>query len=514
MMTWASTERIRVLNHQRRNMGNIRTLCSTAIVILAGSSHSALATTYNSDGSPTNIQSIHDRQAHNGDTITLPAGTFAWTKTVNISKNISIIGVKGRTIINDRISKTGSSPGAFNCSLPSGTTLFRISGINFQGAVGPINTGSLGEISVGGVSTTPNVRIDNCEFNGLYLRPIVFFGGLWGVVDHCDFTMDPWVGGINIRHSSWKGIGDYGDNSWADGPHWGSEQAIFIEDCTFNNFSSATFIDGDGGMRAVVRHCTIFGSEAGNHGTETGQRYRSGRTFEFYQNHCDGGPSTFYHNWMLYVRGGSALIWGNYSDRYDSLVVFSEYRLWFEATPWGQADGTNVWDVNKPNVFATGRHTGGNGSSRLVTSANWQNNQWQPYSVRNITRGTASSITSNTANTITPAANPQGASMTFNSGDSFDIRKVDIMLDQPGRGKGDYISGNNPAPARWPHQASEPVRVWGNVLGPNFGNGNGKPVVYSQGYSVIQNRDWFYSSDNSAALPGYTPYVYPHPLQR
>jgi hypothetical protein len=193
-------------------------------------------------------------------------------------------------------------------------------------------------------------------------------------------------------------------------------------------------------------------------------------------------------------------------------VVFSEYRLWFRATPWGQADGTNAWDVNSPTVFVTGTHTGGNGSNVLVTNAHWQTNQWRAYSVRNVTRGTASSIGSNTSNTITPDGNPQGQSMTFNSGDSFEIRKINTVLDQPGRGKGDYMSGSNPAPIGWPHQASEPVHVWGNTLGPNFGNGNGRPAVYSQGYSVIQNQDWFYSSDNSAALPGYTPYVYPHPL--
>ena len=103
--------------------------------------------------------------------------------------------------------------------------------------------------------------------------------------------------------------------------------------------------------------------------------------------------------------------------------------------------------------------------------------------------------------------------MTFNTGDSFQIRKVSMVLDQPGRGKGNYISGSNPAPIAWPHQASEPVHIWGNTLGLlNFGNGNGRAVVYSQGYSVIQDQDWFYSLDNSAALPGYTPYVYPHPL--
>ena len=308
---------------------------TSAAITLTSSGFSVLATVYESDGSSSNLQSIHDTLAQNGDTITLPAGTFTWTQTVNLSKNISIVGVTGQTTINDQISKTAGSPGAFRCNLPSGATLFRISGIKFQGTVGPAYTGSLGEISLDGVSATPNVRIDNCQFNGLYLRPIVFFGGLWGVIDHCGFTMGPWVGGIDVRHSGWKGIGSYGDNSWADDPRWGSEQAIFIEDCVFNNFSGATFIDGDGGMRVVVRHCTIYGSEAGNHGTETGQRNRSGRTFEFYQNQCDGGPSTFNHNWMIYVRGGSALVWGNYSDRYDSLVVFSEYRLWFQATPLG-----------------------------------------------------------------------------------------------------------------------------------------------------------------------------------
>jgi hypothetical protein len=52
--------------------------------------------------------------------------------------------------------------------------LFRISGIKFQGTVGPAYSGSLGEISLDGVSAVPNVRIDNCQFNGLYLRPIVF----------------------------------------------------------------------------------------------------------------------------------------------------------------------------------------------------------------------------------------------------------------------------------------------------------------------------------------------------
>jgi len=99
--------------------------------------------------------------------------------------------------------------------------------------------------------------------------------------------------------------------------------------------------------------------------------------------------------------------------------------------------------------------------------------------------------------------------MSFIAGNSYDIRKVLHVLDQPGYGKGDLIDTAHPA---WPNEASEPVRIWSNTLGPNFGNGNGRPVVYTQGLNILQNQDWFYSTDNSAALPGYTPYIYPHPL--
>ena len=77
-----------------------------------------------------------------------------------------------------------------------------------------------------------------------------------------------WVGGIDIRHSAWKGIGEYGDNSWADDPRWGSEQAIFIEDCTFNNFSGATSIEGTAGCAWSSGIARSLGAKPGNHGTE------------------------------------------------------------------------------------------------------------------------------------------------------------------------------------------------------------------------------------------------------
>lgn len=457
----------------------------------------------------------------------LPPGAHEWTQTVTVDKAISIIG-QG-TILIDNITKSGNNLGVFRGSIPnSDTALSRISGITVNTAAIPDYQGSGGQININRVSSIPNIRIDHSTFNQLHIKPIVLSGSPLGVIDHCSITMGPWVGGIVIGHDTWKGVGQYGDNSWADDAHYGTDQFVFIEDCDFHHMGGATFLDSESGMRAVVRHCTIDTAEAGNHGTETSQRHRSGRAIEFYENHavgcdtripnnCNGGSNE--SGWVFYLRGGSGLFWGNYVDQFDSLVVMAEYRLYFAATPWGQADGVNAWDVNSATVFATGTHTGSNGASVLTDSSkHWTTNQYQfnqtalGYSIRNITRHTASMIDKNTSNTITPEGNPQGASMTFSAGDQYEIRQVIDVLDQPGVGKGDLISGSQPVPFAWPHQQSEPVRIWANTLGPNFGRNNGRAVVYSQSATVIKNQDWFYSTDDSAALPGYVPFTYPHPL--
>src|SRR4029450_10889337 len=50
------------------------------------------ATVYHSDGSAINVQFIHDTLAQNGDTITLPQGTFSWATGVSITKIITLQG--------------------------------------------------------------------------------------------------------------------------------------------------------------------------------------------------------------------------------------------------------------------------------------------------------------------------------------------------------------------------------------------------------------------------------------
>src|SRR6516164_4637795 len=79
------------------------------------------ATVWPSDGSEANVQAIHDTNAQDGDTITLPAGTFIWTTRVTLTKGITLSGqttitgagtanctANDQTIIVDEIPRTNS----------------------------------------------------------------------------------------------------------------------------------------------------------------------------------------------------------------------------------------------------------------------------------------------------------------------------------------------------------------------------------------------------------------------
>lgn len=65
------------------------------------------ATVYPSNGSASDVQHIHNAQAANGDTITIPSGTFAWSTPVKISKAIKLQGQgSGRIVGNTKSQAT------------------------------------------------------------------------------------------------------------------------------------------------------------------------------------------------------------------------------------------------------------------------------------------------------------------------------------------------------------------------------------------------------------------------
>ena len=88
------------------------------------------------------------------------------------------------------------------------------------------------------------------------------------------------------------------------------------------------------------------------------------------------------------------------------------------------------------------------------------------------------------------------------AGDSLEIRKVVHALDQPGRALGSLITGNPPIrPPGWNYQVTQPCYSWNNTTG-------NAQVDFSAGPGVRANVHYF----NDTPMPGYTPYVYPHPL--
>src|ERR1700757_607388 len=113
-------------------MFKFQALGKSAIVILIWNGFPALATVYNSDGSSTNVQYVHDNLAVVGDTIAIPAGTFTWSTKVTIAKAITLQGAGiGQTIIKDNVQNTQLILWTLAAGQPS-----RLTGIEFQNGGG------------------------------------------------------------------------------------------------------------------------------------------------------------------------------------------------------------------------------------------------------------------------------------------------------------------------------------------------------------------------------------------
>jgi hypothetical protein len=470
------------------------------------------ATVYYSDGSAANLQAIHDNQAQNGDTITLPAGTFTWTTGVTISKGITLQGAGiGQTILRDAMT-TGASTLRFN--LATGRAA-RLTGIEMTDGGRTTNPGAAGVLQVQG-SNSPGTtfRWDHCRWN--QLGGVASLDTVVGVIDHVDFVFGARSNNAMFLWDTRWGGGEYGDGSWSASTGFGTAQmGLFIEDCTVTSTLSGYvtgFTDAYNGARFVVRHCTLTGNTmVQNHGTESSGRGRGTRAMEIYNNTIGGtGLSSVVGG----SRSGTVLFHDNTTTGYLIPLVFnlSNYRTHYPFAPWAGADGANVWDVNEPNIFATGTAaTSSFGTTVTVSGVNWITNQWVGYSVRrtsnvcNANTITFGLILGNTSNTITYTSNGGYpiSSLTFCAGDTLEIRRVHHVFDGIGRAVGSLITGTNPTPPlNWNDQVTEPCYSWNNFQGSAHAN-------FAITDPSIRAGEHFF---NDTPMPGYTPYVYPHPL--
>jgi hypothetical protein len=458
-----------------------------------------------------------------GDTVLLPPGTYVWTQAVNLN-GVSLRGAgTNQTVIIDEVPRANNG-GQLVVITGNANRITELSNLQFRG--GMINTGYnyMGSIVCSGTASI-SWRVDHVLFNGLYSKNIVTYGNALSVIDHNTFLMRA----IAIEDNGYL-VGDgEGDQSYNSPPTYGlnSSNVLYIEDNFFTNIigAPAGVSDGEGGAREVFRHNTVWNDFFANHGTETGGRLRSERSFEIYDNTFNFSPAAngYPYYTIADIRGGSGVIYSNTVNGYASIVALRNFRStdaycgqWY---PFCGANGTNSWDSNSPALYLSGTNSAPNGSSYLqVAGADWTNNQWAGYTLVNANSGYFSVVNSNSMDTmyyLGAGLVQSHAPMTFNTGDYFKLYLVYATLDQPGRGSGDlladagmdannneYVINTSFGVPAYPRQALEPIYCWSNVL-------NGALAGMSSPYPGLQeNRDFY----NNISKPGYTPFIYPHPL--
>jgi hypothetical protein len=473
--------------------------------------------------------------AHDGDTVTVPAGTASWNSTLAIAKGISLVGANVKatddlTVFLDDVAISGRGTAEIIQASPKAGQSFRVSGITFRpgsratkptsGAAIHIKDGAIGSALK---APCDSLRVDHCHFDRLNQQGIRVDGWFYGVIDHCQWDT-PESGNIfigTISHPNWGGGSNVqGNGSWADPNYFGTEKFVFLEDNVINNNArvvTSGSLDAERGARYVFRHNTVKNTQPVAHGTESGG-YRGARAEEVYNN-------TFNYTTLKLgghlLRSGTLLIWGNTytatstANHIRRLTVYRE-----DGSSWkgGGACGNNAWDLNdtegdgrnvpghSPHLYSSGTHTGAaNSASLQVSGAGWTKDQWVGYSVTNLDQRNpqgfhvCSYVTSNTSDTMFFAYNGTGKQLKFNSGDKFEIYRCLIALDQPGRGKGDllkwvvqgsgsYYNTATGGPA-WPHQALEPVYCWINSVNGRLNSPVG--TVFSPYPTVRENRDYY-----------------------
>jgi len=268
-------------------------------------SHANAATIEAESCSRAHVQTAIDA-ASDGDVVVVPAGDCEWTDRVEISgKGITLQGAGiGQTNITNGRSAAYSSLLAVDTDATHST---RITGFTFKGKA---TNNSDYHLSVG-VYGRQKFRIDHCKFQEGYhsgwkvAAAICIYNNPYGVIDHCIFD-DAAMEVIQVK-------GD-GSDAWSRDSDPGTDNAIYIEDCTITQDCSGITVGAAHaiacfrGARVVFRYNTVDHYNFDAHGREG--HPCSTRWYEIYENSCTVDAGRNQADWM-YLRGGSGVIFNN-----------------------------------------------------------------------------------------------------------------------------------------------------------------------------------------------------------
>ena len=299
----------------------------TLIVLAAGAGHAGVisATSY----SRTDVQAAINKAA-TGDTVLVPRGSVTWSSPVSIpsSKSITLRGMgMWSTIIT-------LDPGGTAVSMNQSSS--RVTGFQFAN----------GTVQVSGNGW----RVDHCRFfnrnqtrDGVYSIGEPLDDSPTGVVDHCDF--------VNARvlsdgTASMLTESDTQHSFWAQPLNLGTDNAVYVEDCTFLGTIFFNAMDANYGGRYVFRYNTVTDLYIEAHSVQGNNR--AARSWEIYNNTINQINRSV---WVpMYIRGGTGVVFNNTITGTwgDPRIAINNIRSSETVSVSGLCDGTSPWDGNQP----------------------------------------------------------------------------------------------------------------------------------------------------------------------
>lgn len=261
-----------------------------------------------------NVQAAVDASVA-GDTVYLNCSSAAWSAPVIVTKGITIMG-NGPSAT----TLTANNSCLFSVTLGSGAD-FRIHDLGIAGSGGSCGGLETQFIRLSGTGYSPQWGTSGTIWNSLRADHLKFTN----TNEHA-FTIDPWwnipsspkalFDHITFTSNQWSRLLKIaGSNlSWKDPDNYGTSNAVFIEDSTFNWTGGATgeLLDTEHGTRLVVRHNTITNGDIQMHDTGSTPAARGQRVTEIYNNtiSCPDG-SNCQNMPAMGLRGGGFIVYNN-----------------------------------------------------------------------------------------------------------------------------------------------------------------------------------------------------------
>ena len=486
-----------------------------ALILLLILPLSLRAATYASDGSNSDVQTLINAGA-DGDTITIPSGSFTWTGAVTLSKAIHLQGGGSGRVIGRSASSVAIGTGAKTFTTQSGLAItagqtLRIerTGTEVSGGVAT-GTRTWMEGTVTSYTSTSLV-MDIASTAGSGTHPV------WIIITSATTTITHSAGANvlltltestagNVQVSGLRFVTGTGtDDTIRFG---GNGQPVLIHDCYFQSTSDLDCIQTTRN-RGIIYRCSFVAfpfaeSQVAVHQKNAGA-VTSWTALSTMGTNDTGGTNN------LYIEDCDFHAWLNCTDFDDNGKVAMRNCLFNNAGNGTHGADTSDVGVRHYEVYNSEFVFNGFGSGQTL------NLNWWFY-----LRGGTGVIASNTI--------PDLSSSDY--GNKSEVNAIVMNLQRAGGPNGCYganVVGNQyPAPRQVGMGRvtgastndsityagdSEPLYIWGNsgtcVLGQSNYGGSDCTLPDSSVDYIVSGRDFF---NDGTAKPNWSPYTYPHPL--